>query len=247
MSQRFYCPDPPSEGRFLLRAEEARHLARVSRHGPGDVVELFDGKGFATLARVIEVHPDRVELAAEGAPLEDVRTACRITLASATPKGDRFDWLVEKATELGAARLVPLITERSVVDPRGSKLERLRRTIVEACKQCRRSDLMGLDPPREWSDLLRETVSGGGPRLIALQSGLPPGRWPEVEAGGEVLLAVGPEGGFSPAEVESALGGGWHPVRLAAHVLRIETAGIAGIAAILARARAREEDGDGMA
>jgi 16S rRNA (uracil1498-N3)-methyltransferase len=244
VSQRFYCPDPPSGGRFRLRADEARHLARVSRHGPGDLVEIFDGRGFATLARVVEVRADQVELVPEGVPLEDARPPCRITLATAIPKGDRFDWLVEKATELGAVRLIPLITERSVVDPRGSKLERLRRTIVEACKQSRRSGLMDLDPPRAWPELLRETVSGGGLRLIALQSGLRPGRWPEVAGGSEVLLAVGPEGGFSPAEEQQAISGGWHPARLAAHVLRVETAAIAGVAAILARTR--EDDGDGL-
>jgi 16S rRNA (uracil1498-N3)-methyltransferase len=244
LSQRFFCPDPPSGGRFRLRAEEARHLARVSRHGPGDLVELFDGKGFATLARVIEVRPDRVELAAEGPPLADDPVPCRVTLATAIPKGDRFDWLVEKATELGAARLVPLVTERSVVDPRGSKLDRLRRTVIEACKQSRRSDLMVVDPPRPWPELVRETLSGGGLRLIALQSGLRPACWPAIPAGSEVLLAVGPEGGFTPAEVDLSLRNGWQPVRVAAHVLRIETAGIAGTAAVLARAR--EDNGDGL-
>lgn len=243
MSQRFYCPDPPEGKRFWLRRDEARHLARVSRHGPGDLVELFDGQGFATVARVVAVGSDRVELEAEGPPLPAVVPPCRLTLATAIPKGDRFDWLVEKATELGVRRLIPLITERSVVDPRGSKLDRLRRTVVEACKQCRRSDLMALDPPRRWSELREAAESGGGSRLIALQSGLRPGGWPVLAAGGEVLLAVGPEGGFTANEVERAMEDGWVPIRLAPHVLRIETAGIAGIAAILARIHKEGDDG----
>ncbi|MFO0890412.1 MAG: RsmE family RNA methyltransferase [Isosphaeraceae bacterium] len=243
MSVRFYCPDPPRDGRFQLPADEARHLAKVCRHGPGDVVELFDGKGLATSARVLEVGRDRVVLAAEGAPLVGARAGCEITLASAVPKGDRFDVLVEKATELGAARLIPLITERSVVEPSPSKLERLRRTVIEACKQCRRADLMELAPPVGWAEFVRSTVSPGGNRLLALQSGRSPAAWPTPAAGVGVLLAVGPEGGFSPPEVELAEGSGWVGVCLAPHVLRIETAGIAGIAAILAKTEKGGGDG----
>ena len=156
MSSRFYCPDPPRDGRFRLGAEESRHLARVSRHVAGDLVELFDGQGFATLARVVEVGKDRVELIAEGEPIPEARPRCSLTLATAIPKGDRFDWLVEKATEIGVGRLIPLVTERSVVDPRESKLERLRRTIIEACKQSGRNRLMTLEPVTAWADLVRQ-------------------------------------------------------------------------------------------
>lgn len=244
MSQRFYCPDPPRDGRYQLAGDEARHLARVSRHGPGDLVEVFDGKGFATRARVLSASPSRVELAAEGEPLAVVSPPYRLTLATAVPKGDRFDWLVEKTTELGVTRLIPLSTERSVVDPRESKLDRLRRTIIEACKQCRRSDLMMLEPTRSWSELVR-TEARGGRRLVALQSGLRPEDWPAIAGGSEVLLAVGPEGGLSPSEVELALRCGWDPVCLGPHVLRVETAGIAGIAAVWAHRH--EEGADGMA
>jgi 16S rRNA (uracil1498-N3)-methyltransferase len=207
-------------------------------------VELFDGQGFATAARIVQIGRNQVELIAEGNPIPSVEPFCRLTLAIAPPKGDRFDWLVEKATELGLARLIPLICERSVVDPRSSKLERLRRTVVESCKQCRRADLLRLEPSALWSDLVRTTVSSGELRLIALQSGLPPGRWPRIAAGCEVLLAVGPEGGFSPSEIDLARECGWHPVQLGPHVLRVETAGIAGISAVLAKTE--EHDGDAL-
>src|SRR5208283_970774 len=76
VSQRFYCPDPPRDGRYHLPADEARHLARVCRHVPGDRVELFDGNGFATIARVREIGPDRVLLVAEGPPLADRSPRC---------------------------------------------------------------------------------------------------------------------------------------------------------------------------
>ncbi len=244
LSIRFYCPGPPSEGRYHLRGDEARHLAKVSRHGPGDLVELFDGKGFAAIARVLKVGREDVELVVEGPPVPIIRTASPISLATAIPKGDRFDWLVEKATELGAARLIPLITERSVVDPGASKLDRLRRTIIESCKQCRRPELMILESPVAWNEFVRSTSTRDGLRWMALQSGLSPGKWPRLVAGREVVLAVGPEGGFTPEEVELAANNGWQVVRLSPHVLRVETAGIAAISAVLACIQ--EEVGDGV-
>jgi 16S rRNA (uracil1498-N3)-methyltransferase len=244
VSTRFYCPDPPRDGRYHLGADEARHLARVCRHGPGDLVELFDGRGFATAARVLEVGKDRALLAAEGDPIPEDRPPCSLTLATAIPKGDRFDWLVEKATEIGVDRLIPLVTERSVVDPRGSKLERLRRTVVEACKQSRRSRLMALEPAAPWGELAR--APGAVVRLIARPGRLPPGRRQGSFRGQSVILAVGPEGGFSPAEEALAEAFGWRPIRLGPHVLRVETAGLAGAAIILASCEERDDDGDAV-
>jgi 16S rRNA (uracil1498-N3)-methyltransferase len=139
-----------------------------------------------------------------------------LTLATAVPKGDRFDWLVEKATELGVERLIPLVTDRSVVEPRGSKLSRLRRLIIESSKQCRRDRLMVLDDP------------------LADPEGCPPGRWPPLERGRSLALAVGPEGGFTTEERALADQAGWRPINLSVHTLRIETAGLAGCAALLA-------------
>ena len=101
VSSRFYCPDPPREGRYRLGAEEARHLARVCRHVPGDHVEIFDGNGFATVARIVEIDRHHVDLVAEGEPIAEPSPPFLLTLATALPKGDRLDWLVEKATEIG--------------------------------------------------------------------------------------------------------------------------------------------------
>jgi 16S rRNA (uracil1498-N3)-methyltransferase len=235
VADRFYCPDPSRSGRIRLEGDESRHLSRVRRLGPGAVVEVFRGDGFATRAEVAEVGKDWVELTVLGEPLPDREPACRLTLATAVPKGERFDWLVEKATELGVDRLVPIVTERSVVDPRGAKLDRLRRAIVEASKQCGRNRLMTLERPMSWPLWLGE---GGdtvpGPRLVAHPGGLPPPAWPRIRRGGQAAMAIGPEGGFTEAEVEAARRAGWQVVDLGATLLRIETAGLAGCAAILA-------------
>jgi 16S rRNA (uracil1498-N3)-methyltransferase len=232
MSQRFYCPDPPRDGLYQLPADEARHLAQVCRFVPGDRVEIFDGKGFATAALVVEIRQNCAVLTAQGSPLRELTSPCMLTLATATPKGDRFDWLIEKATELGVARLIPLVTEYSVVDPRDSKLERLRRTIIEASKQSRRNRLMVLDSPRGWAEVVRST--GQTLRLLAQPGGQPTGQWPRFVSHQDVTLAVGPEGGFSRQEQDLALAVGWVPIRLSSQILRVETAGLAGAATILA-------------
>jgi 16S rRNA (uracil1498-N3)-methyltransferase len=237
--ERFYCPELPKDGRFALKGDEARHLARVRRLRPGDVVEVFDGRGFATRAEVVEVGRDRVELRTLGDPIPDRAAACRLTLATAVPKGERFDWLIEKATELGVERLVPLVTERSVVDPRDAKLDRLRHVIVEAAKQCGRNRLMELDRSTPWPAFLATQVETE--RWMAHPSGRSPDAWPKPRRGGHATLAIGPEGGFTEAEVEAAGAAGWRAIRLGATLLRIETAGLAGCSMLLALCEGPDE------
>lgn len=241
MADRFYCPDPPRSGHFTIEGDEARHLLRVRRVGLRDQVELFDGRGYATCAEVTAVGRDRVELAAVGSPLADRVPSCRLTLATAVPKGERFDWLIEKATELGVAKLVPIITERSVVDPRDAKLDRLRRRVVEASKQCGRNLLMELERPIPWSSLLERGEDEI--RLLAHPNGSPRGSWPRSFAGkgSSVTLAVGPEGGFSDAEVDEARTLGWAIVGLGPTILRIETAGLVGAWSVLAQSEGSDE------
>lgn len=232
MADRCFCPDPPVEGRLVLEGDEARHLSRVRRIGVGEVVEVFDGKGFGARARVSSAGKNRVDLTLLGEPIADRMAPCRLTLATAVPKRERFDWLIEKATELGVARLVPLITERSVVDPRIAKLDRLRRLIVEAAKQCGRNRLMELDAPTPWSALAR--ASADETRLLAHPGGVSASGWRPIRLGAPITLAIGPEGGFTEPEVALAVELGWQAVGLGATLLRIETAGLAGSAAILA-------------
>lgn len=234
MADRFYCPEPPVEGRAVLDGDEARHLVRASRLTVGDPVELFDGRGLGYRAEVRQSGKDRVELAIVGEPIADRKPRIDLTLASAIPKGERFDWLIEKATELGVARLVPLRTARSVVDPRGSKLDRLRRLIIAASKQSGRNTLLELSPPRDLADYLQDEPSTV--RLLAHPGGGPvPDR--QFQPGDTVALAIGPEGGFADPEVQHARALGWDLIGLGPTRLRIETAALAGAVAILTRTR----------
>ncbi len=238
MSARFYCPDSPRAGRQRLAADEARHLSRVCRLGIGDVVEVFNGQGLATRSEVAAAGHDWVELAILSV-LPERLAPLRLTLATAVPKGERFDWLVEKATELGVERLIPTLTARSVVEPGERKLDRLRRSIVEASKQCRRDQLMILERPMQWSGVVQSARSTL--RLLADPEGPGIAAWPALELGQALTLAVGPEGGLTPAERELAIEEGWVAICLSVNTLRIETAGLAGCAALLARVQESHE------
>ncbi len=239
MLERFYCPAPPVDGLATLEGNEARHLIRVRRVTVGEMIELFDGRGSAFRAQVSSLARDQAILRILETTREDQAPRFSITLVTAVPKGDRFDWLVEKATELGVDRLIPLVTERSVVDPRSAKLDRLRRVIVEASKQSRRNRLMDLEPPTTWDSLVEAALHSirliahpGGPGIVS--AGLRPG----VDS---AILAIGPEGGFSEGEVDRGVEAGWRPVGLGSTILRIETAALAGCSTILALSRQDEE------
>jgi 16S rRNA (uracil1498-N3)-methyltransferase len=218
-----------------LGADEARHLSRVCRLSAGDLVEVFDGKGYATRAEIVKVESDCAHLNAVGDPLPERSPPCSFTLATAVPKGDRFDWLVEKATEMGIDRLIPIITERSVVEPGAAKLERLRRGIVEASKQCRRNRLMILSPPTPWGRLA--AVEPAKIKFLADPEGMQVSRCPPIAAKTPIILTVGPEGGFTASERELAVQNGWLAVNLSVNTLRIETAGLAGAAALFTRVK----------
>lgn len=227
--ERVYHPGPLVSDLVEVTGPEAHHLTRVRRVGPGDSVELFDGQGGAARGRVNLSERNRVEIVIESRDAPRPEPAVQITLATAVPKGDRFDWLIEKATELGVARIIPLRTQRSVVDPRTSKLDRLRRLVVEACKQSGRNCLLQIEPLVSWPEFLATHTEGL--RLIAHPGGEAIARIGTTSA---VILAIGPEGGFTVEEVDQGLGLGWKPVSLGPNLLRIETAGLAASAAMLA-------------
>lgn len=226
MPPRFFCPTLISTGSVTLTDAEAHHLAHVLRQSVGDIVELFNGRGLVGSA-VVQKIGKRDVICEVTAITEEPPSDWELTLATAVPKGDRFDWLVEKATELGVSRLVPLITTRSTVDPRGSKLDRLRQTVIAACKQCRRSRLMELTPPRTWLEFLEEF--GGSTLLVAHPGGLP---LASVDSQisfrrRQWTVAVGPEGGFTAEETAAATECGGQLIGLGRCPLRIETAGLA--------------------
>ncbi|WP_152050547.1 RsmE family RNA methyltransferase [Tautonia marina] len=227
--ERVYHPEPFDDDRVEVTGPEAHHLTRVRRVAPGEGVELFNGLGDVVRGRVDRSDRHRVEILIQCRIAPRPEPSAQIALATAVPKGDRFDWLIEKATELGVHRVIPLRTQRSVVDPRTTKLDRLRRLVIEACKQSGRDRLLHIEPMLSWPDLLATYTEGV--RLIAHPGGEAIGRCGTIAT---VILAIGPEGGFSDEEVEQGQELGWKTINLGPNILRIETAGLAASAALLA-------------
>jgi 16S rRNA (uracil1498-N3)-methyltransferase len=225
MSERFFLTAAPVSGRAILSGDEARHLARVLRAKAGDTVSVFDGSGRVWQARVKAIGRNEVELETGDAVDESPRRGPRLTLAVALPKGERQKWLVEKLTELGVDRLVPLATERGVAEATPSAIERLERGVIEACKQCGRNRLMEIASPMTIAELVANKAPGVT-GLLADPHGAPLDLT-SIETATEVLALVGPEGGFTDTESETARAAGFHAVTLAPNILRIETAAIA--------------------
>jgi 16S rRNA (uracil1498-N3)-methyltransferase len=224
MSERFYVSCPLRHGTIVLQGPEAHHLAVVCRLRAGDAVGLFNGDGRQYRAVVAEAGKKAVtlEIEADETPVREL--PFRLEIAVPLPKGDRAQFLVEKLTELGATRLVPLRTDRSIVFAGEGRQEKLQRWVIEASKQCGRNVLMEIAPLLSWSDYI------GRADLPARRLLAHPGGDPVAEAHrgeGDVVVAVGPEGGFTDAEVASARAVGWRTVGLGPRILRVETAAIA--------------------
>jgi 16S rRNA (uracil1498-N3)-methyltransferase len=238
MSERFFLAAPPHDGRAVLTGDEARHLVRVLRARVGDEVCVFAGTGMEWPARIVQIGRDEVELDV-GAARPDAVEGPPLVIAVALPKGERQKWLIEKLTELGVARLVPLVTARGVAEATPAAIARLRRTVIEASKQCGRNTLLEIAAPATPAELFARLEPGTWP-LVADPAGPPLATIPRPASPGAILALVGPEGGFTPEEVAAAVAAGSTPASLGPHVLRIETAAIAAAAALSCLARTHE-------
>lgn len=217
---------------MVLRGEPANHL-RVLRIRPGNPLILFDGNGGEYRAELLRQERREAEVALGEHLPREVESPLRVTLVQGVSKGDRMDWTIQKAVELGVTRIVPVFTARSVVQLAGDRLEKKtahwRGVVQSACEQCGRNFLPSLEVPISLADALATPLPGlrclldpaGARRPSELT---PPG------SGGMTLL-VGPEGGLTDEEVAAAREDGYTPIILGPRVLRTETAGIAALAA----------------
>lgn len=227
MSHRYYLEQPPTDDRATLTSAEAHHLAHVMRGKVGEEVTLFDGDGHEFQARIERIGKHDVTLAVLSQASVDRELAVPITLGVALPRGDRQAWLVEKLVELGVTSLVPLETSRGVAQPTDKALERLRRGVIEASKQCGRNRLMQVADAQSWRDFVSHGDANTA-RLVAhpYADSIEPLFWTTPPAAG-FLFAVGPEGGLTDEEVALAREQDWQIRSLGARILRIETAAIA--------------------
>lgn len=234
---RFYIPpDRWNLDALALDEAESHHALDVLRLQPGDRVAVFNGQGTEATAEIATASKRSVGLkvltSSKSTPLR-----CRITLGQAIPKGKNMDLIIQKATELGAASIAPLMSERTVVTcdekDAAKKQEKWQHTAVEAAKQCGQNWLPSVRLPRSLKDFFAEGEQYDLMLIASLQpDALPPkellaevtaqtGRKPS-----NVLILVGPEGDFTPAEISLAKSNGCRPITLGPIVLRTETAAI---------------------
>lgn len=248
MARRRFYSEQLTSGRITLDAEQSRHARKSLRLDLGDVVELFDGSGQVAAGKVVESHR---ELIIEVEQVETIpRPALAVTIAAAVPKGDRAATLIEKLSELGADRFIPLLTEYSVVDPRPGKVDRFRRIAIESAKQCGRAYLMTVEAPtpfdrvlaqvREREDCLRliaDVPCDGGQNgyrqienFLHKVNSTDDHQLGAMHPTDHALMLIGPEGGWSDRERALAKAAGWISWRISDQILRVETAAVAGLA-----------------
>jgi 16S rRNA (uracil1498-N3)-methyltransferase len=242
MTRRFYVePGVLSASTVVLDGSVAHRLSSVLRLRPGEEVVLFDGTGEDVTARLDAVSPKRIAATVVGRAPGAPEPKTSVTLYQCVTKGERFDWLVEKATELGVSRIVPLLAARSVVRTAagGNRLERWRRIAVEAAEQCGRSAVPAVGDPEAFSQAIASAVGvcllpyeAAGEMAPSVQTALND-RIDELFATGAVSIFIGPEGGFEDAEVRAAVDGGATVVTLGNRVLRAETAGMVATALVM--------------
>jgi 16S rRNA (uracil1498-N3)-methyltransferase len=238
MTARYYAPHLSDGETCSLEGSEFHHLAHVMRAGRGNSIVLFDGNGNVAEAQIIEVSKTRATLQVLKRTHE-TEVGPTVVLATAVPKSERFRWLVEKATELGVSRLIPLQTAHSVTEPGATKLDKMRAVVVEACKQSGRNRLMTIDARTDWSSFLA-AVPSVGRLLIADPAGPVRASLCELKPSERALvLVVGPEGGFTDTELIQAVDAGGRCISLGASILRTETAAIALAALCLLPAQER--------
>jgi 16S rRNA (uracil1498-N3)-methyltransferase len=245
VQRRIHVQDELAEGVLELDQSQAHHLRDVLRLSVGEAIEVFDDAGHVAEAKV--EHCDARRVSVRVGQVRDTPDVRQVVIASAVPKGERADWMVEKLSELGVHRFVPLQTARSVVHPKGAaKLQRWRRIATESAKQSRRGGVMHIDELTSISAAL-ELVCGSPRRAdaaCALYLSTEPQAVPvlsvapRIVAGPFVSLFIGPEGGWTDREIGQFNSRGLTGVKLTGTILRVETAAIAAamVAAIIAAA-----------
>jgi 16S rRNA (uracil1498-N3)-methyltransferase len=225
----------PGQTVVFLDRDESHHLMRVVRLQVGNRIELFDGSGALYTGEIETLGKEVAVRLLSSQPQVDV-SSIQLHVCQGDLKGSKMDFLVEKCTELGVAQFTPFFSSRSQgrVQPQRweQKRQRWQARIRSACKQSGRLRFMGLGREQEFTDLLGGKDQNPGTRIILSE-------YETTTRLGDVLqdafnqpiwLMLGPEGGFSEAEVDQARSGGWQPVSLGSRILRAETATVAAVA-----------------
>ncbi|MCA1759298.1 MAG: 16S rRNA (uracil(1498)-N(3))-methyltransferase, partial [Bacteroidales bacterium] len=220
--QLFYVPNV-AKSEIVLDETESKHAIRVLRLNAGDKVQVVDGAGGFYTAEITEPHPKKCKLSILESHKEFGKRQFKLHIAIAPTKNiDRFEWFLEKATEIGIDEITPLLCEHS--ERKNIKPDRLEKILVSAMKQSVKAYLPKLNPLVPYNNFIK--LNGTSQKFIAhCNVGEKPHLKNEIEKGGNVIILIGPEGDFSPDEVEQAKTNGFREISLGPSRLRTETAG----------------------
>jgi 16S rRNA (uracil1498-N3)-methyltransferase len=224
-------------GSLVDLPEAVAHHLHVVRHQSGDELVLFNGEGGQARARIADIGKRRASAEILALEAVDVELPFRVTLAQGMPEGSKMDWIVEKAVELGAAGIVPLAAQRSVVRLSGERADKRlahwQAVVVSASEQCGRNRLADVTPVQDFNRWLGQGADGVR-ILLSPRADASLAAWVRQTPARDVTLLVGPEGGFTDQEEDAARAAGALALSMGPRVLRTETAGLAALAILAA-------------
>lgn len=217
--------------RLTVEGSAGNHISRVLRLRVGDALTLFNGQGGEYAGSIDEIRRDTVVVSILERRDVDRESPCQLTLAQGISRGERMDWVVQKATELGVWQIAPIFTERSIVQldekQASRKLQHWRSIAIAACEQSGRNRVPQITQPVGLYELLEKRTSSG--TALLLSPGAPLRIADLASAGTQITVLIGPEGGLADVEQQAAVKAGFTPVRLGPRVLRTETAAVCAL------------------
>jgi 16S rRNA (uracil1498-N3)-methyltransferase len=225
---RFFIDAPLSLGEHELPEAQAHYIGRVLRMAEGDALQLFDGSGTEFRGTLLEVGKKRVRVQLDDSFAGQPESPLRIHLGQGLSRGERMDWAIQKATELGVSEITPIVSERCEVRLKDERAEKRQahwqQVAVSACEQCGRSVVPIIHSPVPLADWLKRTEADLKLVLHPVAEPLTSHDKPDTLA-----FLIGPEGGLNDAEVEQAKAAAFHAARLGPRVLRTETAPVVAL------------------
>ncbi|SFL33258.1 16S rRNA (uracil1498-N3)-methyltransferase [Paenibacillus sp. 1_12] len=249
MQRYFIAPEQFTESMVTISGDDAHHLVRVMRAKEGEQVIVSDGESREALVRIRQLDKDQVIAdIIELLPMNH-EADVEVWIAQSLPKGDKMETVIQKGTEIGAARFIPFISERTVVQldakKEGKRVERWQKIAKEAAEQAHRNRVPVVDTPLSWKALLQQAELADAAWIcyekengLQLRQQIQAALSNRHEDGTgtnkiKLLLIVGPEGGFSEREIEAAEAAGCRSISLGKRILRTETAAMVGLTCIL--------------
>ena len=229
---RFYVPQPRIEkGMLRIEGDEVRHIRKVLRLKAGDEIVVFDGSAKEYVGTIIEEGSASVVIVVQNVFSSESESPLEIALAQSLLKGEKMDYLIQKATELGVNRIIPFFSSRTIPlleeSRRLKRYHRWKRIAVEASKQCGRGVVPKIEPLQDYFEMV-QTATQDSLRLILWEK--EGARLKDVLTGSKekkkIFFVIGPEGGFTQEEVEHARREGFIPVKLGRRILRSETSSL---------------------